>query len=109
MMLCMAEGRESVRVRPGVVDDADAIGVIHGASWASAYVHIFDSSFLVSASESRRTGWRNSLSRVLAPPSLFLVAELHGELRAFAHATPASEAERVAEVRAFFAHPEVWG
>ena len=70
---------------------------------------MFAPSFLSAASQSRRVGWRNSISRVSAPPNVLLVAEANGEVCAFAHAAPGGESTAGAEIRAFFAHPDVWG
>jgi GNAT superfamily N-acetyltransferase len=96
-------------VRHAVAADADAIGETHGSSWAAAYVHIFDASFLAAAAQSRRVGWRDSISRIQTPPNVLLVAEVDGKVCAFAHGVPRPQEVNSAEIRAFFARPDVWG
>jgi GNAT superfamily N-acetyltransferase len=100
---------EGVRVRLAQVADADAIGETHSAAWSAAYPHLFDQAFLLAAAESRRVGWRDSIERIVLAPSVLLVGEAYGVVRAFAHATPEREGAGVAEIRGFFAHPSVWG
>jgi GNAT superfamily N-acetyltransferase len=97
-----------IGVRPAVVSDADAIGDAHAESWLAAYAEIFDREFLVAAAESRRIGWRNVISRMLARPSILLVGELEARVVAFGHAAPTDEPGTV-EVHGFYVHPTAWG
>ena len=100
--------RAQIGVRPAVVSDADAIGDAHAESWLAAYAGIFDREFLVAAAESRRTGWRNLIDHLLAPPNVLRVGELEGHVVAFGHAAPSDEPSTV-EVCGFYAHPAAWG
>jgi GNAT superfamily N-acetyltransferase len=100
--------RAQIGVRPAVASDADAIGDAHAESWLAAYAGIFDREFLVAAAESRRTGWRNSIDHLLAPPNVLLVGELEGRVVAFGHAAPSGEPSTV-EVCGLYAHPAAWG
>ena len=97
-----------VSVRPATRDDADTIGESHASAWEHAYTHLFDPGFLSRSGASRRTGWRLSIDRQLAPPNVLLVAEVDGTVRAFGSGAPTDEPE-TAEVRGFYAHPDVWG
>jgi GNAT superfamily N-acetyltransferase len=97
-----------IGVRPAVASDADAIGDAHAESWLAAYAGIFDREFLVGAAESRRTGWRNLIDHLLAPPNVLLVGELEEHVVAFGHAAPSGE-PRTVEVCGFYAHPAAWG
>jgi len=99
----------ALRVRDAVAADGAAIAETHASSWEAAYVHIFDASFLAAAAQSRRVGWRDSTSRIWTPPNVLLVAEVDGEVRAFAHAVPRPQEVNSAQIVAFFARPDVWG
>ena len=105
----MSGNPSGLRVRRAVHADADAIGDAHASAWEMAYTHIFEPEFLAAAVEGRRVGWRNSISGILAPPNVLLVGEVDGKVRAFAHAAPEPRRTRAAEIRAFYAHPGVWG
>jgi GNAT superfamily N-acetyltransferase len=97
-----------IGVRAASASDAEAIGEAHAESWLAAYVELFDHEFLVAAAESRRTGWRDLIGRLLMPPHRLLVGELDGRVVAVAHSVPSDNPAAV-EVCGFYAHPAAWG
>ncbi len=99
---------ERVTIRPATRDDADGIGESHASAWEQAFAHLFDPEFLARSGASRRTGWRHSIERNLRPLNVLLVAEVGGVVRAFGQGAPTDE-PTTAEVRGFYAHPDVWG
>jgi N-acetylglutamate synthase-like GNAT family acetyltransferase len=106
-MLCGVVDAE-IRVRDAAAADGEAIGEAHAEAWIAAYGHIFDPDFLRRAAEGRRSGWSNSIQRLLAAPNILLVGEVNRRVKGFAHATPSPEARR-AEVCGFYCHPDAWG
>jgi GNAT superfamily N-acetyltransferase len=97
------------RVRSAQLVDGVAIGEAHAVAWEQAYSHIFDAGFLLRAAEGRRVGWPNTIEGLLRDDSVLLVGELEGRVVAFAHAGPAPEQPRVAEIYGFYSHPVAWG
>jgi GNAT superfamily N-acetyltransferase len=96
-------------VRRAVGADGPAIGDAHADAWLAGYGHAFDLAFLARAAESRRAGWPQALTRILTEPGFVLVAELDGEVVAFAHAGPAHDGRGIGEIYGFYAHPNAWG
>jgi GNAT superfamily N-acetyltransferase len=99
---------ERVMIRPATRHDADDIGEAHASAWERAFTHLLDPGFLARSGESRRTGWCRMIDRMVVPSNVLLVAEVHGAVRAFGHGAPTAD-PGTAEVRAFYAHPDVWG
>lgn len=61
-------------VRPAVVSDADAIGILHVQAWLETYAGIMPADLLASFSRVRRAeAWRGMLSR--GSPGLFVAEE----------------------------------
>lgn len=72
---------ERITIRPATRDDADGIGERHACAWEQASVHLFDPGFPARRVASCRTGWRNSIDRILTPPTVLLVADVDGVAR----------------------------
>lgn len=100
---------DALRIRPAVLADAGGIGNTHATAWEAAYGNIFDPSFLTRAAHGRRVGWTHALPRLLAAPNLVLVAERVGTVVGFAHAGPDKTDRALAEIYAFYTHPDTWG
>jgi GNAT superfamily N-acetyltransferase len=97
------------RVRSAQLVDGVAIGVSHAAAWEQAYGHIFDAGFLRRAAEGRRVGWPHTIERLLRDDNVLLVGEFEGRVVAVAHAGPAPDQPREAEIYGFYSHPVAWG
>lgn len=99
-------------VRPAVVEDADAIGRIHVASWQAAYVDTLPADFLRGLSVTgRQDGWRQLLAcgdrtqRVLVVSDGTTVAGF-GSVGVSRDPDAAPE---VGELRSLYLDPPAWG
>ena len=84
----------NLTIRRATVDDAEAIGVVHSASWREAYSHIFgEAVFAARSPELRAIKWRGIMES--APPEVAtLVAEIDGTVIGFAHGGQARGVDR---------------
>lgn len=95
-----------IEVHRAVPADADAIGIVHAASWEAAYAGFFEEEFAAREVASRLTRWHD---RVAQGRGLILVAVLDGRPLAFAWSVPSSERPGLAEIFSLYAHPDSWG
>ncbi|WP_433673101.1 N-acetyltransferase family protein [Nocardia sp. CA-136227] len=73
----------TIRIRPGLASDADAVATLHTASWRTAYVGIMPGAYLDGAlAADHKAMWLSRLTAEVAPGSLF-VAESGSELLGF--------------------------
>jgi RimJ/RimL family protein N-acetyltransferase len=96
-----------IDVRVAQVEDADALGEIHAASWAAAYAPFFAPEFARRNIEDRRHGrWPKRLADGLGS---VLLAEVDGRPRALSWYLPSATRAGLGEINGFYGHPDGWG
>lgn len=99
-------------VRAATVDDATGVAAVHVASWRAAYAGLLPAAHLAAMSASDRSAtWRATLEALPADQRVH-VAELHGRVVGFARTGPSRDDDAggaVAELRALYLLPELWG
>jgi ribosomal protein S18 acetylase RimI-like enzyme len=96
-------------VRPAVVADANAIAVVHVATWRDAYAGLMPDEVLDTLDITQRAEtWRGILA---APPHgvFVFVFERHGQVRGFVSAGPHREGRASGEVFAIYVDPSCQG
>ena len=102
-------------VRPAVLADADAIGLVHVRSWQSAYRGKIPQEYLDGLDPARRS---EALRRIMEQthPSqggVLVVAAEGGEITGFASFGPSRDSDTdprvTGEVFAIYADPDAWG
>ncbi|MVU78446.1 GNAT family N-acetyltransferase [Nocardia sp. ET3-3] len=74
-----------MQIRPGTESDAEAVAMLHTASWRTAYAHIMPGWYLNgSLADDHRNLWRTRLAAEVPAGSLF-IAESDGEMRGFVY------------------------
>lgn len=97
-----------VLVREATPDDAAVIGEIHAAAWHLAYRDLFESRWLATFVEKRRTMW----APLMADPAFdnnILVAQRGTAVEAFACFGRHRENRSDGQLFALYAHPRSWG
>ncbi|MFI0366434.1 GNAT family N-acetyltransferase [Actinomadura sp. 1N219] len=95
-----------IEVRPARPEDGDALGEIHAASWEASHAPFFQTEFAAQAAESRRTRWHE---RIAEGTGTILLAELDGRPLALSFTRPSPTRPGLAELFAFYCHPDGWG
>lgn len=106
----MPPDEPEVRVRPATVDDADALGVFHVASWRSAYAGMIPDAVLTGLDEAARAGrWREALAG--RSDIRTLLAERGGEVVGLVSAGPplAEASAGTAWLYALYVAAPLWG
>lgn len=99
-------------VRAATVDDATGVAAVHVTSWRAAYAELLPAAHLATMSVSDRSvTWRATLDALPADQRVH-VAELNGQVVGFARTGPSRDDDAggaVAELRALYLLPELWG
>jgi L-amino acid N-acyltransferase YncA len=85
---------------------AEAIGIVHAASWEAAYAPFFDEEFAVGQIASRLERWHQ---RVADDDGLILVGTVDERVLAFSWSKRSTERPGMAEILSFYGHPDGWG
>jgi GNAT superfamily N-acetyltransferase len=97
-------------VRPATAEDGDAIGRVQVETWTAAYAGLLPDDVIAGFDvEARQRLWREGLARVPRPGSATFVAELDGDVVAFATVGAAEVDPELGELYAIYAHPRCWG
>ena len=104
-----AEGPRDGFVRLATIDDGQAIGEVHAASWQSGFGHMLDLEFLERAAAGRRNGWQYAIAHLLEQSNLLLVAGRDERVLAFSQSGLPDEGGADREIFAFYCHPLAWG
>jgi GNAT superfamily N-acetyltransferase len=101
-------------VRKAVVEDAEAIAVVHIETWQTAYRGQLPDEYLDRLSDDleRRIGmWRSQIGQMPGAKHQIWVAEAAGRVAGFVAFGPAREADSTiaAEVYAIYVNPRNWG
>ena len=87
--------RDTVRIRPAVADDADALGEVSAGSWEATYRGMIPDAALDEWIGSTHADWRDALAALGADsPSRAWVAERRGEVIGYATTSPARDTWR---------------
>ncbi len=97
-----------MEVRGAELEDSAAIGDAHAEAWRVGYSGLFESEWLHSAVEERRTRWNRSLPELLAGGTTVMVVETEGHVVGFVIFGPCEEGVG-GEVFALYVHPDHWG
>lgn len=103
-----------VRIRPAVIDDAEAVATVHIQSWQTAYAGLIPQEYLDGLSVARRTeGWNRTLAATAWPSTGTLLAERDNKVVALVNICPTRDEDQdstsVGEITSLYAVPEVWG
>jgi RimJ/RimL family protein N-acetyltransferase len=100
----------SPQVRPAVVDDADAIALVHARSWQAAYRGFMPDELLDSldvAARARRE--RERLERLPPGVAVFVAIDPTGQTVGFAQVGDYEDGDGSGQVYAIYVDPEHWG
>lgn len=86
--------------------DAEAIGLVHAASWEAAYAPFFEQDFAAEQIASRLDRWHQ---RVAEDDGLILVGAVDDRVLAFSWSQSSAERPGMAEILSFYGHPDGWG
>jgi GNAT superfamily N-acetyltransferase len=95
-----------IEVRSARPEDGDALGEIHAASWEASHAPFFQPEFAAHAVQSRRTRWHE---RIAEGTGTILLAEVDGRPLALSFLRPSPTRPGLAEIFAFYCHPDGWG
>jgi len=87
-------------------EDGDALGEIHAAAWEASHAPFFQREFAAHAVQSRRTKWHE---RIAGGKGTILIAVLNGRPLALSFLRPSPTRPGLAEIFAFYCHPDGWG
>jgi GNAT superfamily N-acetyltransferase len=101
----------TIRVRPALLTDTDAIAAVHVAAWRAAYAGVMPAATLARLSPDERAGlWRTVLSRASGQETV-LVADRGGPLEGFCAAGCGRRPDEsgLGEIYALNVRPSAWG
>ncbi|CAM4121238.1 GNAT family N-acetyltransferase [Nocardiopsis gilva] len=96
-------------ITPATLDDAEAVGEIHATAWRVAYRGLFAPEYLAAMARQQRTKWLPVIAGLGGSGDVLLVARIDGRALAFGYAGPSPTRTGVAEIFAFYSHPDAWG
>jgi GNAT superfamily N-acetyltransferase len=100
----------SPRVRPAVVDDADAIARVHVRSWQVAYRGFMPDELLDSIDPAVRAGReRERLAQLPPGVAVFVAIDPTGQTVGFAQVGDYEEGDGSGQVYSIYVDPEHWG
>ncbi|WUH98979.1 GNAT family N-acetyltransferase [Spirillospora sp. NBC_00431] len=95
-----------IEVRAAGPEDGDALGEIHAVAWEASHARFFRPEFAARAVESRRTKWHE---RIAEGAGVILLAVRDGRPLALSFMRPSPTRPGLAEIFAFYCHPDGWG
>jgi L-amino acid N-acyltransferase YncA len=95
-----------IEIRRAGLDDGEALGEIHAASWEAAYAPFFSPELAEQGIHSRRTRWHGL---VAAGWGLILLAAVDGRPLVMSYSQPSTARPGYGEIYSFYCHPEGWG
>ncbi|MFI0482608.1 GNAT family N-acetyltransferase [Actinomadura sp. 9N215] len=95
-----------IEVRSARPEDGDVLGEIHAAAWEASHAPFFPPEFAAQAVQSRRTKWHE---RIAAGVGVILLAVQDGRPLALSFVRPSPTRPGLAEIFAFYCHPDGWG
>jgi GNAT superfamily N-acetyltransferase len=95
-----------IEVHRATPADAQAIGIVHAASWEAAYAPFFDDEFAAGQIASRLERWHE---RVAAGEGLIMAGAVDGRVLAFSWSQWSAQRPGAAEILSFYGHPDGWG
>ena len=96
-------------LREARLSDAAGIGEVHAEAWRVAYRDLFESEFLATQVEARRTMWSWVMEQPLFTGTTLLVAVRADRVVAFVHFGVSEGRVPKGELYDGYAHPSAWG
>jgi ribosomal protein S18 acetylase RimI-like enzyme len=105
-----AKARDVMNIAPATLGDALGIASVQVRSWQAAYVNILSSEFLAGLSIEQRTArWQDILQKQESQTLVAHQADGIAGFVSFGHWRDENANERLGEIWALYAKPQVWG